>query len=279
MRRAVLSLALSGTKIEREHARLVEALEGARPDPSTFDASAYDAATLSQARTFWRARLEAEHRSVSVFLLLGAQLIEANATLDAKTIMLRLAQDELRHTELCGLVLRAMGEEPRVEVDLNVAPLATHAGCSVEERALRNVIYACCLSEMIAVGRLVDALETTTDPFVREVTRSIVADEVMHGQFGFLYLEACRAYLETRPDVRASLEEYCRHAFAVLERELVHERLRGVAKPLPGAVALGVIDPDRAREVFYGTIEAAIVPGLEQHGIEASHAFRERRLA
>lgn len=270
-----VTLAATGNKIESEYRALTAALGHGSPDFEAFDRAAHDPAALVEARRFWRARFEAEHRSVAVFLLLGAQLLEANATIDAKAVMLRFAQDELRHTELCGLLLRALGEEPDVPVDVAVRPLATHAGCGLLERALRNTIYACCMSEMIALGRLVDVLETTTDPIAAAVTRSIVADEVMHGRFGFLFLEARRSELARDDDLRASLTEYCRHAFAVLEDELVG-RLAGAEKPSAGAAALGVIDPERAREVFYGTIAAAVVPGLAQHGIDAEWAWATR---
>lgn len=276
---SVLSIELSETALRGEHQRLCSALGTGVLAPEAFDASAYSAEVLAEARAFWRARMASEHRSVGVFLELSRQLIEANAPLDAKTVMLRLAQDELRHTEICGVVLRALGETPSLSRDSRVAPLARHAGCGLEERALRNVLYASCLSEMVAAARLVDALEHTTDPLARAATRAVLADEVMHGRFGFLYLEASQGYLAAHPDVRGSLAEYLRHAFAVLERELAGAALARAHRPSPAAQALGVLDPRRAREVFYGTIEAAVVPALEQQGLDAGRAWRERRVA
>jgi hypothetical protein len=270
-----LGIALSQTGLAKAHRTICAALGGPTLDPTTFDRSAHAPETLKAAGGFWQARMEAEHRSVAVFLLLGAQLIEANAPLDAKTVMLGMAQDELRHTEICGLVVRALGEEPVALVDPSCAPLARHAGCSREERALRNVLYTTCLSEMVAVGRLVDALEATTDPLVRAATRAVLTDEVMHGQYGFLYLDACRGWLDEQPAVRDSLVTYLRHAFAVLEHEMVHG-LAQARRPTPGACRLGVIDPHRARDVFYGTVEAAIVPGLEARGLAAGAAWRQR---
>lgn len=276
---ALLRIDLSSTPLAAEHARICSALGTGALQPDRFDASAYSPAALAEARGFWQARMVAEHRSVGVFLLLGQQLIEANATLDAKTVMLRLAQDELRHTEICGMVVRALGGEASLPIDVSVAPLATHAGCSLEERALRNVVYASCLSEMVAAARLVDALETTADPLAREATRAVLADEVLHGRFGFHYLEALRPRLEADAALRASVAEYLRHAFAVLERELAGEALARASRPSPEAVALGVIDPERARAVFYGTLEGAVVPALELCGLDAADAWTRRRLA
>lgn len=272
---APVGIAGTGTDLERAHRELCAALGGRDLRVEAFERGRWSAATLDEATRFWRARMAAEHRSVAVFLLLGAQLIEANAPLDAKTVMLRLAQDELRHTEICGAMVGALGGEPRVELDVAVAPLAAHAGCSPVERALRNVIYTTCLSEMIAVARLTDALEHTEDETARAVTRAVLADEVMHGMFGFHYLEASREALDA--DLRASLGHYLQHAFAVLEREMV--KPPGTHRvPTREAMALGVLDPERARAVFYATVEHAIVPGLERHGLAAGAAWRERRL-
>jgi hypothetical protein len=43
------------------------------------------------------------------------------------------------------------------------------------------------------------------------------------------------------------------------------------------AIELGVLVPRRAHEVFYGTVEHAIIPGLEARGVPAARAWRERR--
>lgn len=275
--RATVGIAGSGTEIEDAHRRLSEALGGRALHADGFERERWSEDARAAAIRFWRRRMEAEHRSVAVFLGVGAQLIEANASLDAKTVMLRLAQDELRHTEICGVMVRALGAEPVVEIDVAVAPLATHAGCSLRERALRNVLYTTCLSELVAVARLVDALEHTEDETARAVTRAILADEVMHGMFGFHYLTAVGPELADDGALRASLATYLRHAFAVLEREMVGG-LDGLARPSPEAMRLGVIDPVRAREVFYQAVGAAVVPGLEQHGLAAAAAWRDRAI-
>jgi hypothetical protein len=242
-------------------------------DPTAIVVAGRAPEALDHARRFWRARMDAEHRSVQVFVQMGLQLLEANAPLDAKTVALRMAEDELLHTEICGRVLEALGEEAVVEQDVTIRPLAQHEGCSREERALRNVIYATCLSEMIAVGRLTDSLERANDLGVRSAIRSILADEVMHGQFGFLYLDA----LSPDDDVRASLGEYLVHAFAVLEEELAPPSAARLPDPHVDAIELGVLVPRRAHEVFYGTVEHAIIPGLEARGVSAARAWRERR--
>lgn len=88
----------SDGEIARHYGRLCEDLGGAPIEPARFDRGAYADADLAQARRFWIARMRSEHRSVQVFLQVAGQLIEAGAPLDAQAVMVRLAQDEIRHT-------------------------------------------------------------------------------------------------------------------------------------------------------------------------------------
>ena len=289
-REVVLGIAGSGTPLEKEYRLVCDGLGRTETLVTVFDEKRYDARAVTTVRDQWLQRMGAEHRSTTVFSNLAAQLIEANATLDAKVVMLRMAQDELRHTETCGEVVRAMGGEPRHTMDVTVAPLALHRGCSLEERAMRNVLYTTCLSEMVAVARLVDELDSTEDPFLRDATRRLLADEVLHGQFGFHYLEAWRPWLEVHPEVITSLGRYLTHAFAVLEAALAgapvasatRGPVRAAAPPRPRALtaderALGLSDDEKARDIFYGTIEGAVVPGLDRFGIDATGAWKNRR--
>jgi hypothetical protein len=245
-----------------------------------FDAKAYDPRAVEQARAMWKVRMLSEYRSTSVFSALAAQLMEARASLEATTVVLRMGQDELRHAEACGEALVALGAkaaEATIDEPVVVAPLALHKGSTVEERALRNVIYGCSLSEIVNTARFVDALDTMSDPFLKDITRQLLSDEVLHGQFGFFYLEEWRGWLEANPQVLVSLARYLRHAFVVLEKQL-----SGVGAPPKTLTvderALGMPDPARLPETFYATIEGAVVPGLERFGIEAGKAWRERRL-
>jgi len=243
-----------------------------------FDRGAYDSAAIAEARVQWRRRMTSEYRSTAVFSGLAAQLMEANAPIDCTTVVLRLAQDELRHAALCGETLAALGDEPVAPIPADVPPLARHAGVTPEERALRNVLYGSCLSEMVNTSRFVDTLDTMTDPFLRDITRVLLSDEIMHAQFGFLYLEVHKEWLERHPEVRASLARYLQHAFVILE-----EQMSGSGAP-PRALtsderALGLTDPARLADTFYQTIAGAILPGLERYGIEASTAWRDRQRA
>ena len=273
----ILTAACSGTPIEKEYRAIEAAMMRCTPTVTAFAGKLYDPRAVERAQRMWLVRMESEHRSTAVFTAMVPQLMEAGAPLDAKAVVLRMAQDELRHTEICARVIEGLGGTARVETDLEVVRIAVHAGCTPQERALRNVVFGCCLSEIINSARFVDAIDTMTDPFVKDATRQLLADEVLHGQFGFHYLDAMKPWLDDHPEVRTSLGTYLRYAFAVLERDL-SGRQANAPELTEDERSIGIPDPERTPLVFYQTIEGAIVPGLERFGIDAGEAWKTRSL-
>jgi len=267
--------AFSNTLLTDEFHRLDRDLSRVTPPEPAWDLSIFETnpALLSRLRRTWSQRLQVEHRSSMVFAQLAHQLVEAAAYLDEQSVMLRMALDELRHTATCARVLTALGEPS--PPPLPTEQLARHAGVSPEERALRNVLFTTCLSEMVACSRFVATLDHTTDPTMRDVLRSLLADEVLHGRFGFHYLEARRDLLTSDEPLRRSLERFLVHAFAILERELAP--LPPHRPSTPHELAFGLEDPAIARDVFYGTLTHAVVPGLSQLGLDAERAWHDRR--
>jgi hypothetical protein len=274
---APLTAALTGTRIETEYRAAADALARVRPSPHAFEPGAYDPRSVARARAFWSDRMVNEYTSTTVFSALASQLVEANATLDATAVALRMAHDELVHAEACAGVVVAMGGVGRRMRCTDVAVIARHPGCSPEERALRNVIFTTCLSEMNAVSYFVATLDRMKDPFLRDVTRQLLADEVLHGSFGFAYLEAWAPYLDANPSARASVSAYLPYAFAVVEREL--GRGEGLDAQLSADdLALGVVPPGVSAELFRATMTEAVVPGLARFGLAAEDAWRRRSL-
>lgn len=243
------------------------------PRPS-WDLSALDPDLLARLRLFWTLRLQVEHRSSMVFAQLAHQLVEAHAFLDEQAVMLRMAQDELRHTATCARVLHAL--QAPLPAPLPTEPLARHAGITAEERALRNVLFTTCISEMVACSRFVATLDQTTDETMREVLRALLSDEVLHGRFGFHYLESRVELLASDPTLQAGLNRFLVHAFAVAERELAPQPPHRPSTDLERA--FGLEDPALAHEIFFATLEHAVVPGLDRLGLDATTSWRERRL-
>jgi hypothetical protein len=223
--------------------------------------------------------MQSEYESSVVFSDMARLLIEADAPLDAQAVVFRMAHDELRHAELAARAVETFGGEATMR-PRPPSPAARADDCGPEERALRAVVYGCCLSETINAARFVDALETTVDPYVRELLRQLLSDERMHAQFGFYYLEAWRPWLNAHVDTRRRLGRYLEYAFAVLERDL--SGARPASNPAPALDdeerAVGLPDLVRLPATFYATVEGAIVPGLDRFELGAAAAWATRRL-
>ena len=263
------------TPIAAEYRALIAGTARGSFEHGVLRPEAYDPASVREAGARWKKRMADEYGSTTVFSGLVAHVVEANATLDASAVVLRMAQDELRHAEICGRVVKALGSEPTVMRDTTVRPIAEHRGCSPEERALRNVLVTA-LSETYSCSFFVASLDRMTDPYLRSVTRELLADEVLHGRFGFYYLQAWSSWLARRPEVRSSISRYLRLVFATCEREFVREpsgRPRGSDDE-----ALGLVTNEASREIFHETMEKAVVPGLERFGIDGLRAWRTRSL-
>jgi hypothetical protein len=263
--------------IAKEYRALADALSRVSGPDVAFRPQDYDPASVHEARARWKKRMVDEYGSTTVFSGLAAQLVEANATLDSCAVMLRMAQDEFRHAEICGRVVLAMGGSNRVkDRTTDVVPLPRHEGCGAEERALRNVLVTC-VSETYSTAFFAASLERMTDPYLRAVTRELFADEVLHGRFGLYFLGDWADWLVTRPEVRASLSRYLRLVFATCEREFVRgpeeERPRG-----KDGDALGLVPFALGREIFEATMGQALAPALEHFGLDARGAWRNRSL-
>lgn len=274
---APFTAALTGTTIEKEFRALASSIARVSPSDAVFDVRAYDPLSVARGRKHWSERMVDEYGSTAVFGALATQMMEANAPLDATAVALRMGQDELIHAEACARVVKALGGPPGRLRETDPTPIARHPGCSARERVLRNVVFATCVSEMNSVAYFVASLEEMTDPFLRGVTRQLLADEVLHGSFGFHFLEGSRAWLEEEPVLLDSIGRYLRYGFAVAERAITqgsepHVDVR------PDDRALGLMRPHEISDIFQRTMAEAVVPGLERFGIPAEDAWRRRTL-
>jgi hypothetical protein len=279
-----LDVRASDTPLAREHRRLLEtALRRGPALPEARIASLglsrdYAPALLEAAVGFWQGRLRHEHHSSTVFSQLLPFLIAAEAPLDFKTCVLRMAMDELRHAGLCGAVVEALGGDPRVEADLVVGVLPTHADTTPAVAALRNVFFICCLNETVAISVLNHEAELATEPLVGLAVAQLAADESLHGRFGWQYLGHVWPGLSATE--RRDFQAYLGPAFAYLEAELFGDvdPARLAARPADHDLwALGVRDAASTWDLFQATFDEIIVPTLESYGLPARQAWEGHR--
>jgi hypothetical protein len=274
-----LSLSSGVPAFAREHQRITAALARCEPRDAVLDAARYAPAAVTRAQRMWRGFAISEYESSSVFAQLAVQTMEAAAPVDVTATVLRMAQDELRHAELCLGVAAALDpREPPPPVPAAFTALSRHPGRPAEERALRNVVYGCCLSETVNAARFVQTLDAASDPFVRETVRRLLADEAQHAHFGFLYLELFRPWIERHAEAREAVGRFLRRAFGVLEQNLAAPPADFHA-PDADEIALGLPTAEGLRATFYDTVEQAIVPALDAFGLDATAAWRERSAA
>jgi hypothetical protein len=266
---------LSDTPIADEYRVLESALRRCKPVACGFDPAPYPPAVIEKARLWWLAIMRSEYESASGFVELARQFREIDAPLDIQTVVLRMAQDELRHAAICAGVVEAMGGAPRISAPARRS--TPHPDCGSEEAALRAVIFGCCLSETVNAARLAKRFGDARDQFVREAMRQLLADERLHAQFGFYYLESRREWLEGRPVVRNSIARYLRYGFAVLEQHMGAVPV-GARSPTQLELDLGIPDLTELSTTFQETILNATVPGLERFGIDAAAAWRDRSM-
>lgn len=268
--------ALSRTPLAAEYRRIEAAFEATAAEVPAFDVRAHSAEIIAKAQSHWLAMMKTEYESAAVFVDMAMQMRVLNDPLDVQTVVLRMAQDELRHAAIAARVVTALGAEARIQpAPPRRAP--PHRDCGPEESALRAVIFGCCLSETVNAARLAKRFAETTDLFVKSAFRALLADERLHAQFGFYYLESRRAWLAARPEVRRSLERYLRFGFAALERQMGAVPVD--ARPLIDAErAIGLPELTDLSQTFQETILNACIPGLARFDLDAAAAWEARSL-
>lgn len=238
-----------------------------RPDLTGLPALS-DAEVAMAART-WSGRMVNEHISAQVFAGLVPQLMRAAAPSELQAAVPAMISDELRHAEQCAGVVLALGHDPVAPLP-TIVPLPDHADAAPIEALLRNVLSVCCLSETIAVSIIrAEQAELDGTP-LGGILKEILADEINHARFGWGLLGRVAGDLDA--PTRERLSEYLVDALA---HQIEHEVPRlPVNLGLRDEIAqAGVCDGGLARELFFTTVEAVIVPQLDAAGLRATDAW------
>jgi len=277
-----LRVSTGPSPIAHEHARLLRtALRRGELEPEiaprTKLVGDFAPEAIAIARASWMLRMAHEHQSSAVFSRLLPQLIEAEVDLEWKTVALRMSMDELRHAALSGDVVRLLGAKPEVQTRLVTEPLPEHPDASPRERALRNVLFACCLSEGLAVPLLSAERDLCGEPSISKVLQQLAADETLHARYGWSYLQHHWPLLSD--EERERTNAYLPVALASIETRFV-DALPDAPLPPPEQeaqlAALGVTMPARARALAREVLEHVIVIALQEAGLDAQRAWQRR---
>jgi len=278
---ATLRTALGDGPMRDEHERILRSLlerRDAAPErrPGEELQGEYEPRAVEIAILNWRQRMFHEHRSAQTFANLLPQLIEAESTLEYKTVVLRSSIDELRHAALCAQVVELLGGDSAAEGDLTPEAPTVHAGVSPREQALRNLLFVGCVSETVAVAMLTEERDMTTEPFVRRALTQLLADETLHARVGWAYLREEFPRLDA--DARARTTAYAVRALGYYEQCIVASTLPGTFSEavLRDARRLGFSEPNNARAIAEQAIDEVVVPQLEEVGLPVGEAWRAR---
>jgi 1,2-phenylacetyl-CoA epoxidase catalytic subunit len=235
------------------------------------DAVSLTDAERGQAIASWQGRMVSEYVSARVFAELVPQAMRAALSYEQVEALTRMASEEVRHAGLCAEVVRALGGEARGKLPEHLPDVPTHRDADPLEALLRNVLSVSCCSETVAVALVGSERELSATPELASLLQEILSDEVGHARFGWRLLETTAASLTAAQKRRLSA-----HLVTVFRHQLsVYAPLRGLPSATDAALSVGAMDGVASFRVVAETLEAITVPGLERHGLEAAHAFRE----
>ncbi len=212
----------------------------------------------------WAFRARVEQEAALRFDRLAATVASFDADSPVPAMMRRAADDERRHTQLCARLAGSLGSP--VALEPMELPAIAPRSLDTRKAALYEVVAACCITETESMSVLTTLLAGEPDPEVREVLHAISRDEVVHSRMGWAHLAREASTAEVAflgPLVPGMLAG------------TVDEGLFG-APPADedpeGLLRLGVLPLAKKREVFLGTLEQVVFPGLEKFGVNPEPA-------
>jgi hypothetical protein len=209
----------------------------------------------------WAFRARVEQDAALRFERLAAVVASFDPDSPVPAMMRRAADDERRHTELCARLAGSLGDP--IVLDPDVEPPSI-APSSLDQRqaTLYEVVAACCITETESMATLTTLMAAEPDPEVRAVLHSISKDEVVHSRMGWAHLSRESAAGEV-----AFLGPLIPGMLAGTIDEGLFGAPRDDEDP-EGLLRLGVLPLEKKREVFLGTLEQVVFPGLERFGVD-----------
>lgn len=239
---------------------------------AAFDRTRYTERDLEIARRSWTLRALDEYRSLTAFTSLLADLAQVDCGFDALGVGVRIVRDEDRHVELCRRLVVALGGSSRLEGE--PAWLRTAPWASPRERVLRMVVGSLCIGETLSVRFLAAVRDATADPLAREVATCLVADESVHGRFGWELLGAMLPGLSARELclVRSLLPGFYAQVAASFRPAF------DASKPDPRPSPFGSLSPRARAALFDDAFRTDVVARFTSLGLTPRRSFFSRLL-
>lgn len=233
--------------------------QGRAIDWSGLDASGLAPEKRAVVAATWKERARQEHLAVGAFSLVAQELAAVGADPIVLALATKAAWDEVRHTDICGRMAKALGAD--VPTGWRGVPkVPMHGDADAATRTLLHVVEMCCLSETLTGVYFTEMHKRATHPVARAVIASLLEDELDHGRLGWAYL-AARKRDGTLAGLEAALP-------AMIERTIGRAKTpRDGGDDDPAMEAFGFLGNRAARETIDRAFDEVIAPGFAELGV------------
>jgi hypothetical protein len=240
-----------------------------------FDRAKYPEPALALAEKAQTMLATGEYEAVDIFARIAAGLAINGAPIDLVAAATRAASDEIRHADFAFRMAALCAGRSDIAVDVRTRRAEDRWGRALDLETLDlMMIEIPAVGEALACALIRASRERASDPVAHALFSSILGDEVHHTRLGWYYL-AWRAPQWTDAE-RQRAANRAGEVVALVERRFWWGR-----DAPPGsrkaARALGILESLGQRDVIRQVMEEEIVPGLDQLGLGASHAWRVRK--
>jgi hypothetical protein len=222
-------------------------------------------------RDEWLRRVEAEYRSSATTHHLTLWLIQIAASPDLIRAGLRIAEDELTHSELSHATYVAAGGTKALALSRESLALRAPDGEPLEHSVARVTVRTFCLGETVAVPLFKSLREGCTVPVARRALDRVLRDEVRHRDFGWTTLDWL-LQLPIGPALRAIAARELPGYFGRL-RLSYGAMAKDAVRMAPEDRMWGLMPPAEYATVVERALERDWIPRFREHGIDARRAW------
>ncbi|HEY2902910.1 MAG TPA: hypothetical protein VGL59_20170 [Polyangia bacterium] len=236
-----------------------------------FDPSRYPASLLARLVGRWQQLYTDKQDALIGATLVTTDLARLGAPPDILALAARVIENSVRHVEVCGRLLDALGAvaEP-------AAPETTRStlgrGEAIDGRCARALITGFTVAEPLAAAGFAAARSLAREPLVAWGFTELLRDEARHGTFGAKaggWVIRAWANAERQalwPDCVAKMEAVERRLGGPLPRA-ANGNARGGRSSDREAEALGIITPEVGCDAVVSAIPRWVLPHLHALGI------------
>lgn len=267
-----ISMRASETPLKGFHKKLMNGRWG-DIDWSALRPEDFSESALERTAEDWGRTLVSEYRSAAALAQFQSLLLLANLPMDAVSCASRFVQDEIRHAQLAGDVLAAIGYRAEADIDEGGLFLTVSPDEPFASQLFAWTLGALCVGETVSERVIRASYESTGQPQIKEVWRRIHSDEAFHAEFGWQLAEILLPDVDE--ETLASIDEHLPAKLTQMEGAC-----HGHMDPADDEVLteeeiyLGNLPSALHRSAFYEAMETRLLPKMEKLGFSTRSTWR-----